>query len=91
MRRRSTGDSDKEEASLQYFYEEPLHKDNYDVQLIKDLFQTRKIKFNNEMRMKRFFRSDAKTLTTHTVSIEKHSQTGGSTYSRAESTSSADL
>ena len=38
MRRRSTADRENEEISLEYFYEEPLHKDSYDVQMIKDLF-----------------------------------------------------
>ena len=57
MRRRSVADKD-EEISLEHFYEEPLHKDSYDVQLIKDLFFSRKIRFNNETRMKRFFRND---------------------------------
>ena len=70
MRRRSTADKENDEISLEFFYEEPLHKDSYDVQLIKDLFQSRKIRFNNDMRMKRFFRGENK-MSTHTVSHER--------------------
>ena len=63
MRRRSNLSQDgipglgheKDEGNLEFFYEEPLDKEDYDHELIRDLFFRKKVKFTNEMRMRRFF------------------------------------
>ena len=44
-----------DEGNLEFFYEEPLDKEEYDYELIKDLFFRRRVKFTNETRMRRFF------------------------------------
>lgn len=44
------------EGNLEYFYEEPLDKEDYDAELIRDLFFRRRVKFTQETRMRRYFR-----------------------------------
>ena len=64
------------------------------MQLIKDLFCNRKIKFTHDTRMKRYFRGGE--MVTHPSrqtdrSQEKHSNDAGSSYSKGNTTNTTDL
>ena len=71
-----------DEGNLEFFYEEPLDKEEYDYELIKDLFFRRRVKFTNETRMRRFF---GRGETRQTTTMQDASEID---YTKSEGTSS---
>jgi len=49
------------EGDIEKFYEENLDREDFDSDMIKRLFFDKKVRFTQEMRMKRYFNSDFNT------------------------------
>ena len=56
--------STRDSSNLAQFYEEPLEKEDYDVDLIKDMFFKKRINLTHDTKMRSFFRDEMQRITT---------------------------